>query len=108
MAINISEITKSIKGEVSDMLGDAWKDVEKEIKKFLNDHKADMDKWTRQCVKNEIDKDELEVLLRGLKSVAGIAGLKELIKAQVKTKEKTEKIITVVIEKLIVVLIASL
>jgi hypothetical protein len=108
MSFDISNISDKIVNAGIDAFGDVFKSTKDAIKKFLEEHKADLENWTTLYVNKEITKDEFETLVRGLVNTAKIEGLRVVFQAQVRGQEKVEQIIIFIIETLIKIIIASL
>jgi hypothetical protein len=89
MVFDVKKLVDIVKDEMKLIGGDALKAAAVYIEKQA----PTLKKWTKQYQNGEITKDELEVLCRGLKNNAQIAGLKEVLIAQKKGEEWAEEML---------------
>lgn len=71
--MNIDDVLKEIKAQLTELFGEKWKDLKTESKKdidqFLEDSKDKLKRWTELLVKGDIDLDDYEWLLKSQKDL---------------------------------------
>ena len=76
-----NDFWNALKDELVEFAAYSWKDHQKEAvkdgKKFLEQSKADLERWSKMLAKGELTRDDFEWLLVGKKDLAELVALKQ-------------------------------
>jgi len=99
--IDINGILKNIEDQTKALAEQQFKQYTQQaltdVKNSLEDAKTDLERWTEELVRGDIDKDEFESLVQGQLDVAKMQALKQAGLAEVQIQSFVDGVIDIVV-----------
>lgn len=97
----LTELKKEIVSEAKEKFGSEGKVIVSDLKAYLESSKAKLKKWSLLFAQGDIDKKELEWLLKSQKDLLTMKGLVKIGVNKIKAGHFKSKIIGIVFAKLV-------
>ena len=106
---DIKELLDGLQQEAVDLAKDPFKDftaaAKRDIDKFLNDSREQLNRWTVLLVEKQLTKEEYEMLVRSLKTSAEMGALLQKGVTKARTERFLRKLLVLVIDKAFTLLV---